>query len=204
MQLCSDKVWLDGVWYDKVWFEKVWLCEQRSYDAWKDEFGEEWFDADGCIWASAPYTPIELLCNPEFDFGLYGWHFDPKYTAELTDNGDGSIHLKSTSNYGSVVPNGQQFPNDTYTLVIKVANVSGNGKMSIRDTANNWHNLKYFTTAGIYRITFTLGINDIHCGASNDANFECDFLSYSMKKNTTTTVTFEGETVYFDNEEVIF
>jgi hypothetical protein len=205
MPVCDNKVWLDGVWYDKVWFEKVYLCEKPSIEGtWVNESDEEWYDLDGCIWTSEPYTPIELLCNSEFDFGLNGWHFDPKYTAELTDNGDGSIHLKTTSNYGSVVPNGQQFPNDSYVLEIEVANVSGNGKMSIRDTANNWHNLKYFTAAGRYSVVFTGGINDIHCGASNDANFECDFLSYSLKINATEAVTFNGETVTFNNEEVTF
>ena len=123
----------------------------------------------------------ELLYNTNFYCGLSGWHFDPNYTAELTDNGNGSIHLKATSNYGSVVPDNQNYPNDTYILKIEVANVQGNGKMSIRNTANTWFNLLYFTTPGTYSVEYTGSIKDIHCGASNDTDFECDFLSYSLK-----------------------
>jgi hypothetical protein len=123
----------------------------------------------------------ELLYNFLFNCGVAGLHFDPNYTAVLTDNGDGSIHLRTTSKYGSVVPDDQNYPNNTYILKIEVANVQGNGKMSIRNTANQWHNMLYFTTPGTYAVTYTGSIKDIHCGASNDSNFECDFLSYSLR-----------------------
>jgi hypothetical protein len=127
----------------------------------------------------------ELLYNYEFDCGLRSWHFDSKFPAILTDNDDGSIHIKATSNYGSVVPDKQRFPYAKYILEIEVVNVVGNGKMSIRNTANTWFNIQYFNADGIYAAEYTGNIKDIHCGASNDATFQCDFLRYSLKVNTT-------------------
>jgi hypothetical protein len=131
-----------------------------------------------------PKPQDELLNNWTFDCGVRSWHFDPNYPATITDNGDGSVHLVTNSNYGSVVPDKQIFPTETYVLEIEVANVVGNGKMSIRNQANQWHNLEYFTADGIYTVEYTGNIKDIHCGASNDTNFSCDFLSYSLKVKT--------------------
>jgi hypothetical protein len=133
----------------------------------------------------------ELLFNYSFDCGLNGWGNDPNYPATLTDNGDGSIHIKANSNYGSVVPDNQIFPTETYVLEIEVANVVGNGKMSIRNQANTWFNLEYFTVDGTYTVEYTGNIKDIHCGASNDATFECDFLSYSLKVKDGAGIQFE-------------
>jgi hypothetical protein len=129
------------------------------------------------------YKPSdELLTNPSFDCGLDGWGFDTNYPATLTDNDDGSIHLKSESNFGSVVPNNAIFNDKVeYQLSITVANVKGNGKMSIRNSANTWFNLETFTTDGTYSTTYTGNIITIHCGADSDASFECDFLDYSLK-----------------------
>ena len=144
----------------------------------------------------------ELLYNYTFDCGLKGWHFDSNYPATLTDNGDGSIHIVANSNYGSVVPNNQVFPSETYVLEIEVQNVSGNGKMSIRNQANQWHNLEYFTGDGIYTVEYTGNIKDIHCGADNDANFSCDFLSYSLKVKTSEYLTTDsGENLTNDLDE---
>ena len=124
----------------------------------------------------------ELLHNYSFDCGTAGWHYDPNYPATITDNGDGSVHIVTNSNYGSVVPDNQIFPIDTYVLTIEVANVVGNGKMSIRNQNNQWFNLETFTADGTYSVEYTGNIKDIHCGAANDTNFSCDFLSYSLKK----------------------
>ena len=137
----------------------------------------------------------ELLYNPSFECGVYGWHFDTNYPATITDNGDGSIHLKADSNYGSVVPDNQIFPIDDYVLEIEVANVVGNGKMSIRNQHNNWFNLEYFTTDGTYTVEYNGNIKDIHSGASNDTTFECDFLSYSLMKKVNYCKARNGELV---------
>ena len=129
------------------------------------------------------YCPLEdgeLLYNHSFDCGTVAWGFDPNYTAVITDNGNGSVHLRTTSNYGSVVPDYDVFPIDTYILEIEVANVSGNGKMSIRNSHNTWFNLETFNTDGVYTVEYSGNIKDIHCGAAGDPNFECDFLSYSL------------------------
>jgi hypothetical protein len=138
-----------------------------------------------------PRPEGELLYNWTFDCGLSGWHYDTNYPATLTDNGDGSIHIVSNSNYGSVVPDKQVFPTETYILEIEVANVVGNGKMSIRNQNNQWHNIKYFDTAGVYAVEYTGNIKDIHCGASNDSTFQCDFLSYSLKLKDSASAQFE-------------
>jgi hypothetical protein len=138
----------------------------------------------------------ELLFNYSFDCGTVGWHFDPNFPAVITDNGDGSVHLNATDRYGSVVPDKQIFPVDTYVLTIEVANVSGNGKMSIRNQANQWFNLETFTTDGTYTVEYTGNIKDIHCGADNNIGFECDFLSYSLKKVVVEILTTDsGETL---------
>jgi len=143
------------------------------------------FACDFLSYSLMGYCPLEgseLLYNHSFKCGLLSWGHDPAYNAELTDNGDGSIHLKTLSNYGSVVPDYDVFPVATYVLEIEVINVVGNGKMSIRNSANTWFNMLYFTTDGKYFVEYTGSIKDIHCGASNDSSFECDFLSYSLKK----------------------
>jgi hypothetical protein len=126
----------------------------------------------------------ELLFNYSFKCGLNGWGFDPAFPATVTDNGDGSIHLLANDRYGSVVPNKQNFATATYVLTIEVANVVGNGKMSVRNTSNQWFNLETFNTAGTYSVEYTGDIKNIHCGADNNAGFECDFLSYSLMETT--------------------
>jgi hypothetical protein len=147
----------------------------------------------------------ELLHNYSFDCGLGGWGHDPKFPATLTDNGDGSIHLYANDRYGSVVPDKQDFPNNTYILTIEVANVAGNGKMSIRNTANQWFNLETFTADGTYSVEYTGNIKNIHCGADNNIGFECDFLSYSLIVKTGATIQRERltneEGVVLTNEE---
>jgi hypothetical protein len=144
----------------------------------------------------------ELLFNYSFKCGLNGWHFDPNFPAELTDNGDGSVHLKAIDRYGSCVPDDQTFDNDTYTLTIEVANVVGNGKMSIRNTGNTWFNLQTFTADGTYAAEYTGDIKEIHCGADSDTTFECDFLSYSLKVKTKDYLTYEGEQLTYEGEQL--
>jgi hypothetical protein len=124
--------------------------------------------------------PGELLYNWTFECGVLGWGHAPAYPATITDNGNGSIHLRTNSRYGSVVPDNDVFGHGEYVLEIVLESVRGNGKMSIRDPANNWHNITYFSSDGIHIAKYTGAIKDIHCGASNDATFKCDFLSYSL------------------------
>jgi hypothetical protein len=154
--------------------------------------------------ANCPQLEGELLYNASFDCGVSGWHFDPNYPATITDNGDGSVHIVTNSNYGSVVPNKQIFPIADYVLTIEVANVVGNGKMSIRNQHNNWFNLKYFDTDGVYTTDYSGNIKDIHCGASNDNSFNCDFLSYSLKLKVANQVVFNGDPVTYGGEEVVY
>jgi hypothetical protein len=153
---------------------------------------------------SCPSPDGELLFNWTFDCGVSGWHFDPNFPAVITDNDDGSIHLRATTRYGSVVPDKQRFPVDTYVLTIEVANVSGNGKMSIRNQANQWFNLETFNADGTYTVEYTGNIKDIHCGADNNTGFECDFLSYSLKKVVVEVLTTDsGEPLTTDSGEIL-
>ena len=147
----------------------------------------------------------ELLNNWTFDCGLRSWGHDPNFPATVTDNGDGSIHLYANDRYGSVVPDKQNFPNDTYVLTIEVANVVGNGKMSIRNTQNTWFNLETFTADGTYSVEYTGDIKNIHCGADNNAGFESDFLSYSLKRKVAEVLTTDsGEPLTTDSGEVLW
>jgi hypothetical protein len=142
----------------------------------------------------------ELLINPSFKCGLTGWTHNPSYPATLTDNGDGSIHLKSESQYGSVVPVFDEFPNATYTIRIKVSNVSGNGKISYRRGNNQWVTVVTYTEDGTYEATFTDDIIEINVGANNDDTFEADY-EYISLKQTGPTVQFEPLTT--ENGEVL-
>jgi hypothetical protein len=74
----------------------------------------------------------ELLYNFTFLCGTKGWTYNPLYPSEITDNGDGSVHLKSTTVYGSITPEKTAFPNNRYIIEFKVRNVVGSGKSSIK------------------------------------------------------------------------
>jgi len=124
----------------------------------------------------------ELLDNFDFNCGTIGWTHDANYPATITDNGDGSVHLKADSDYGSLVPMNDVLPSADYVIEVSVRNVSGNGKISIRNTANQWHNLEYYDADGVYSATYTGDIKDIHVGAADDTNFEADYDYISLKK----------------------
>jgi len=131
-------------------------------------------------------TNGELLYNYSFDCGIKGWGFDPSYPATITDNGDGSLHLKTNSNFGSLVPNKDDFGNSNYILECEVKNIIGNGKMSIRDSGGAWHNFS-FTTNGIHTFFYDGDIREIHCGADGDTTYEADYEYISLRKYTIVT-----------------
>jgi hypothetical protein len=126
----------------------------------------------------------ELLINSSFDCGLIGWGYNSSYPATLTDNGDGSVDLKSESAYGSLVPDFDVFPAATYTIKIKVRNVSGKGKISYRKGNNQWATVVTYDTDGEYEATFTSDIKDINVGANNDSTFEADYEYISLKQSS--------------------
>ena len=150
--------------------------------------------------ATCPKPANEMLTNYTFNCGLYCWGFAPAYPATLTDNGDGTVHLKTNSNYGSLVPDSAVFPAGNYTIAIRVLNVVGKGKISIRSSNMAWHNLTEYTADGVYTETYSGDIVEIHVGAANDSSFEADYNYISLIDNSI--VTYQGEVVY-NNGEIV-
>ena len=144
-----------------------------------------------------PQPPGEFLYNWTFDCGDLKWGFDSNYPAIITDNGDGSLHLQSTSNFGSLVPEIGVFPSDNYIISCKIRNISGTGKMSIRRTNNSWHNSPDITTDGIHSYEYSGDIKEIHVGAQADDTYEADYEYISLRKNDGT-VTYIGVPVTYN------
>ena len=128
----------------------------------------------------------ELIYNFSFDCGLKRWGFDSNYPATITDNGDGSVHLKANSNFGSLVPqkfNGStSIPWDTYIVECEIENIVGIGKMSVRRVNDAWFNSPDITTNGVHTFEYTGNIKEIHVGANGDPNFEADYKYISLRK----------------------
>ena len=146
----------------------------------------------------------ELLENWTFECGAAYWGFDPTYPATITDNGDGSLHLKSNSKFGSLVPilDGA-FPSDTYIVECKVRNVVGTGKMSLRKINNSWTNSPDITTDGVHTFEYTGNIKEIHVGANGDSNFEADYDYISLRlKTSNEVITYKSEIVTYKGEEI--
>jgi hypothetical protein len=146
----------------------------------------------------------EYLENWTFDCGVQSWGNAPSYPATITDNGDGSVHLKADSNYGSLVPNHQTFDAADWLLSCKVRNVSGTGKMSLRRPNNSWVNSPAYSTDGEYSMTFSGAIKEIHVGAFNDAAYEADYEYISLRKLSANSVIHGGAVVVFNGEDVIY
>jgi hypothetical protein len=146
----------------------------------------------------------EFIPNWSFDCGLYKWGFDPTYPAILTDNGDGSVHLKTDSNFGSLVPDDDTFPNGDWVLECKVRNVVGNGKLSIRRPNGTWVTNTLYTTDGTYHSNYSGIIAEIHVGADGDPTFEADYDYISLRKRVTDSVVINGELITHDGEEVVY
>jgi hypothetical protein len=124
----------------------------------------------------------EYLHNWTFDCGTDGWGFSPSYPATITDNGDGSVHLRADSNYGSLVPENQAFEDADWVLKCKVRNIVGTGKLSLRRPNNTWVNSAPYNADGEYSLLFTGAIKEIHVGAFNDINYEADYDYISLRK----------------------
>jgi hypothetical protein len=141
---------------------------------------------DPSLTVDCPKPPGEIFYNNEFDCGTDGWTFNPNYNAEITDNGDGTVHLKALSKYGSIVP--KYYPKESGTWIIEVSvknQSSANGKwgkISIRNPQNQWDTVEFGSMDdGIYTNEYSGVIADINIGANNDTSYECDFEYISMK-----------------------
>jgi hypothetical protein len=184
----------DNYQYMRGTIRKILIVKRRLSD---EEQAEIFLNIKNCGKPSG-----ELLDNWTFDCGVAGWFYNPNYPAIITDNNDGSVHLKSTSQFGSLRPLKHQFPSDKYIFNIEVKNVVGSGKISVR-SSSGWHNIATFTDGGKVIATYEGVITDINIGANNDDTFECDFLSCSLKVYDERVVK-DGEEVTYNNEQVVY
>jgi len=135
-----------------------------------------------CLKADYCDTPLgEFLYNWSFDCGLDGWQGDPSYPADVTDNGDGSIHIKAIDQWGSVQPLGLPFQAGDYTVRIGVSSMTGNGKFSYR-IGSIWHTHSPLELGeNIFSFTANGEINNFVVGADADTSFEADVMYISMR-----------------------
>ena len=140
----------------------------------------------------------QLFDNSNFDCGTDNWHSDPTYPATITDNGDGTIHLDGDTEYGSIIPDNDSFPDGSYTITVNATDIVGVGKVSIRDGGGTWHSQTLLD--GVNEYLYTGVIDTVNIGADNDVTFECNFDFVGLEIDTT--VTFNGEPVTFNGEVV--
>jgi len=151
-----------------------------------------------------PRPPGELLYNWTFDCGVSGWGFDPAYPATLTDNGDGSVHLKTDSNFGSLVPTDGTYPGNTYIIEVSIRNQIGNGKISFRRPNGTWVSTPTLGDGVHQSDVFTGEVREIHVGADGDNTYEADYDYISLKVHVAEVLTTDsGETLTTDNGEEI-
>ena len=125
----------------------------------------------------------ERLENYEFDCGLKGWGFDPKYPAILTYENAGEAHLRTDSNFGSLVPNNLPTESEEWVCEVKFKNQNGDGKISFRKPNNVWVSTPTLGD-GVHRATYTGVISELHVGANGDANYEADYEYISLRKSS--------------------
>ena len=144
----------------------------------------------------------ELLNNWSFGCGLLSWGFADIYPAILTDNGDGSVHLKTDSNWGSLVPDDGTYPANDYIIEVKFRNQIGNGKISFRRPNGTWVSTPTVGDGVHQSAVFSGEIREIHVGADDDTTYEADYEYISLKVHVAEKLTTDsGEPLTTDNGE---
>ena len=144
----------------------------------------------------------EYLYNFSFECGVSGWDNAPIYPATITDNGDGSLHLKTDSNWGSLVPNKGTYPANDWIIEVKFRNQIGNGKISFRRPNGTWVSTPTIGDGVHQSAVFSGEIREIHVGADDDITYEADYEYISLKVNVAEKLTTDsGETLTTDNGE---
>jgi len=129
------------------------------------------------------FKPVgEYLYNYTFDCGTLGWDFDPAYPATITDNGDGSLHLKADSPFGSLVPDKGTFDAADWVIEVEIVNQVGSGKISFRRPNGTWVSTPTLGDGVHQSNPFSGAIAEIHVGADGDDTYEADYLYISLKK----------------------
>jgi len=124
----------------------------------------------------------EYLYNYTFDCGTDGWGYDLNYPATITDNGDGSVHLKTESDFGSLVPREIPTEDSEWVCQVEIVNQVGNGKISFRQPDGLWHSTPTLGD-GMHKSDPYVGIiREIHVGADGDDTYEADYKYISLRK----------------------
>jgi len=127
----------------------------------------------------------EYLFNWNFNCRLMHWGTASNYPATITDLGGGIVHLKTNSQYGSIVPDAVPSDAAEWILEVSIFNIIGNAKMSIRRPNNTWINHQ-IPGDGVHQMLYSGTIKEIHIGASNDTTMEADYDYYSLRKYSMT------------------
>jgi len=151
-----------------------------------------------------PRPSGELLYNWTFDCGMDGWGYASIYPATITDNGDGSLHLKTDSDWGSLVPDDGTYPGNSYIIEVSIRNQVGNGKISFRRPNGTWVSTPTVGDGIHQSNVFTGEISEIHVGADNDPSYEADYEYISLKVHVTESVVHQGDPVTYNGEEVVY
>ena len=152
---------------------------------------------------NCPAPDEELLYNWSFDCGLDSWGFDEAYPAILTDNGDGSVHLKTDSDFGSLVPHDGTYPANNYIVEVSLLNQVGNGKISFRRPNGTWVSTPTIGDGVHQSNPYSGEIVEIHVGADGDPTYEADYEYISLKIDTGREyVTYNGNMVTYNGEGV--
>jgi hypothetical protein len=152
-------------------------------------------------------TPAdEYLRNWNFDCGTLGWTHSSNFTSKITYNEDGSVHLRATERFGSVVP--MEIPDDDadWLVEVKVRNQTGTkgGKVSVlRANTSNWDTVLFGGVEdGIYWNRYEGVIGSIDVGANNETGFQMDLDYYSLKKIGDNDVLYNDWFVEYDGQKV--
>jgi len=146
----------------------------------------------------------ELLYNHSFDCGISGWSFADVYPAIITDNGDGSLHLKTDSDWGSLVPSRQSYPDNSYIIEVKFRNQVGNGKISFRRPNNTWVSTPTIGDGVHQSAVFNGAIKEIHVGADSDSTYEADYEYISLRVNVAKNIIHDGKNVVHNGQNIIY
>ena len=144
----------------------------------------------------------EFLDNWSFDCGAWYWGFDSAYPATITDNGDGSLHLKTNSNFGSLVPHNQTFEAADWVIEVKFRNQVGNGKISFRRPNGTWVSTPTIGDGVHQSNPFSGAIAEIHVGADGDDTYEADYEYISLKRRTRDYITYHGSRLQYHGEDL--
>ena len=146
----------------------------------------------------------QYLDNWTFDCGMKYWGFDSAYPATITDNEDGSLHLKTDSNFGSLVPDNETFEAANWVIEVKFRNQVGNGKISFRRPNNTWVSTPTIGDGVHQSNPFSGAIAEIHVGADGDDTYEADYEYISLRKRTDKYVTYESDTVEYLSKPITY